>query len=254
MTDRSAWERFFDAHAPVYDGNSFTANTIEEVDFLVPELGLPPGGSVLDMGCGTGRHSIELARRGYDVTGVDLSAEMLALAAEAAGAAGVDVEWVRADATGFHSDRLFDGAICLCEGAFGLLGRDDDPLSHPLSILRRISACLKPGARLVLTALNGAAMLRSYSDEDVEEGLFDPVEMVETSNIRPREGREPLCVRQRGFLPTELRMLCAQAGLSVLHVWGGTAGGWRRRPMELDEIEVMVVAGKSDEPAGEACR
>ncbi len=77
MTDKSVWETFFDAHAEIYDENVFTKNTVNEVDFLLEELGLAPGGSVLDVGCGTGRHSIELAKRGYSVTGLDISSEML---------------------------------------------------------------------------------------------------------------------------------------------------------------------------------
>ncbi|UEC43101.1 MAG: hypothetical protein METHAR1v1_1080006 [Methanothrix sp.] len=53
---------FFDAHAPIYYDNVFTKNTLQEVDFLIEELALPPAGSILDVGCGTGRHSIELAQ------------------------------------------------------------------------------------------------------------------------------------------------------------------------------------------------
>jgi cyclopropane fatty-acyl-phospholipid synthase-like methyltransferase len=66
------WEGFFDGHAPVYDQNCFTRNTIAEVEFLIETLELSPGASILDVRCGTGRHAIELARRGYRVTGVDL--------------------------------------------------------------------------------------------------------------------------------------------------------------------------------------
>ena len=91
MTDKSTWERFFDAHAPDYDGNEFTKNTVAEVDFVLELLELPAGASILDVGCGTGRHAVELARRGYAVTGLDLSSEMLRVAAEAADAAGVRV-------------------------------------------------------------------------------------------------------------------------------------------------------------------
>jgi cyclopropane fatty-acyl-phospholipid synthase-like methyltransferase len=79
MTEKSTWEEFFDAHAPIYENNVFTKNTIREVDFLVKELSLKPGALILDIGCGTGRHSIELAKRGYAVTGLDLSSEMLAM-------------------------------------------------------------------------------------------------------------------------------------------------------------------------------
>jgi 2-polyprenyl-3-methyl-5-hydroxy-6-metoxy-1,4-benzoquinol methylase len=93
--------------------NVWTKNTLPEVDFLIEELALPSGGSVLDVGCGTGRHSIELARRSYSVTGLDLSREMLARAAASAEAAGVSVEWVRSDASRFALPERYDGAICL---------------------------------------------------------------------------------------------------------------------------------------------
>ena len=144
MTKKNEWEEFFDGHAPIYMDNIFTKNTVAEVDFLLEELKLPPGSCILDIGCGTGRHAVELARRGYRVTGVDISSGMLAEAERAASEAGVKVEWVQADATTFTPTELFDASICLCEGAFGLLGTDDDHSEHDLNILRNISAALKP--------------------------------------------------------------------------------------------------------------
>jgi SAM-dependent methyltransferase len=248
MPGKSNWETFFDAHAPVYDENVFTKNTTAEVDFLLEELELPPGGSVLDVGCGTGRHAVELARRGYAVTGLDLSEEMLARAAARADAAGVKVQWVRANAAQFSLPDKHDAAICLCEGAFGLLGNADDPIEQPLSILRNICRSLKPQARAVLTVLNAAFMLRRLSNEDVAAGCFDPLTLVESSAHPPREGLPPVAVRERAFVPTELALLCRLAGLSVLHLWGGTAGNWGRRTLDLDEFEIMVVAQKPAEP------
>ncbi len=53
MPQKSVWERFFDAHAPIYEENEFTKNTAREVDFLLEELELPSGASILDVGCGT---------------------------------------------------------------------------------------------------------------------------------------------------------------------------------------------------------
>lgn len=251
MTERGVWEEFFDAHAPVYEENVFTRNTLAEADFLVEELSLQPEASILDVGCGTGRHAIELARRGYAVTGIDLSSGMLSRAEAAAAAAGVNVHWVRADATRFALPGAYDGAICLCEGAFGLLGRADDPIEQPLSILRNISRSLKPLAKAVLTVLNGAAMFRKFTNADVAEGRFDPLALVESSEHPPREGLPPVAVRERGFVPTELRLLVRLAGMSAVSLWGGTAGNWGRRALDLDEIEIMVVARKaSGPPAG----
>jgi len=71
--DRNLWEVFFDSHAPKYNDEVFTKNTAAEIDFLIAELGLPPASAILDVGCGTGRHSVGLAKRDYRVTGVDLS-------------------------------------------------------------------------------------------------------------------------------------------------------------------------------------
>jgi SAM-dependent methyltransferase len=250
MSQGSTWERFFDAHAPIYDENVFTKNTVREVDFLLEELDLRPGGSVLDVGCGTGRHAIELARRGYAVTGLDLSSEMLARAALAAKAAGVEVRWVRSDAARFSFPNPFDAAIGLCEGAFGLLGEGDDPIGQPLAILKNVSRSLRPGAKAVFTVLSAARMLRMHQNKDVAEGRFDPLALVESSAHAPREGLPPIAVRERGFVPTELVLLFRLAGMAVLHVWGGTAGNWRRDTLDLDEMEIMVVAGKASGPSG----
>ena len=101
MIERNEWEEFFDGHAPVYMDNPFTKNTVQEIDFLLNELSLPEYSHILDMGCGTGRHAIELARRGYRVTGVDISSGMLAEAEKAAREAEVKITWVHADAARF---------------------------------------------------------------------------------------------------------------------------------------------------------
>jgi len=248
MTEKSTWEEFFDAHAPVYEDNVFTKNTIREVDFLLEELSLQSGSSILDVGCGTGRHCIELAKRGYAVTGLDLSSEMLARAADAAKSAGVNVNWIRSDATQFSLPEKYDGAICLCEGAFGLLGQRDDSIGQPLSILCNIARCLKPQAKVVLTVLNAMALIRKYTNKDVAEGRFDPLTMVESSEHPPREGLPPIAVRERAFVPTELNLFFRFAGMYVLDIWGGTAGNWGRRTLDLDEMEIMVVACKTVEP------
>ena len=248
MTGKSVWEEFFDAHAPIYEENVFTKNTIQEVDFLTEELAIRKAGSILDVGCGTGRHSIELARRSYAVTGLDLSSEMLARAADAARSAGVNVQWVRSDASRFQLPDRYDGAICLCEGAFGLLGKSDDPIGQPLSILCNISRCLKPQAKAVFTVLNALALIRKSTNKDVEEGRFDPLILVESSECLPREGLAAVAVRERAFVPTELVLLFRLAGMSMINIWGGTAGNWGRRPVDLDEMEIMVVACKTGEP------
>ncbi|OGO09898.1 MAG: cyclopropane-fatty-acyl-phospholipid synthase [Chloroflexi bacterium RBG_13_66_10] len=244
MASQSEWEVFFDGHAPIYMQEVFTRDTVREVDFLVELLGLDPGAEILDIGCGTGRHSVELARRGFRVTGVDLSRGMLAEARKAAEAAGVDVEWIKADAATYRALRRFDAVVCLCEGAFCLLGMADDPETHDRAILRAAFEALHPGGRFVLTAINGLRKIRAATPEDVVEGRFDPSTLIEnfTMEASTPEGKRPIAVRERGYLPGQLAALLRDAGFAVEHVWGGTAGRWGRRPLELDEIELMVVS------------
>ena len=248
MGSKTKWQEFFDGHAPNYLQNCFTKNTVAEVDFLIEALGLSPGASVLDVGCGTGRHAIELARRGYRVTGLDISAGMLEQAKKEAQAAGVQVLWRHDDATAFAVNERFDGVICLCEGAFGLLGRGDDAIGQPSAILRRVAAALGPAAKCLFTVLNGFAMARRHSSGDVAQSIFDPLSLTELSDCQPSAVGRDSDMRERGFVPTELTLLFQMAGLQVSNIWGGTAGNWGRRPVDLDEMEIMVLARKAAEP------
>jgi hypothetical protein len=65
-------------------------------------------------------------------------------------------------------------------------------------------------------------------------------------------GERRFVARQRQYVPTELVILFRQAGFVVEHVGGGTAGAFARRPLELDEIEIMVIARKPGGADGEA--
>ena len=240
------WQRFFDAHAPRYDENGFAAHTVAEVDFFLSLFALPLGATILDMGCGTGRHSVELAKRGYKVTGVDLSSGMLKEARKKADDAGVQVQFEHGDATNWTSTFSFDAAICLCEGGFGLIEKGEDAEIHDLAILKNIEACLKPNAPFLLTALNGYSIIRQMKDEMVLEGRFDPATM--HANYQDEwdlpEGLTVMTIRERLFIAPEIVRMLKQAGFVVDNVFGGTAGHWAQRFLSLDEVEAMFVSRK----------
>ncbi|MGD2110800.1 MAG: class I SAM-dependent methyltransferase [Phycisphaerae bacterium] len=238
------WESFFDSFAPKYDGEVFTQNTDAEIEFILKHLRPPGGGTILDVGCGTGRHSVALAAAGFHVTGVDVSAGMLALAQRRAEAASVTVEWVHADATAFKRENAFDAVICLCEGAMCLLTGTDDPFDHDIAILENVYTALRPGGRFLLNVLNGCRQIRAYSDEDVEAGRYDVLNMTERSDVEALvpDGRLVDQLRERGYTPPEIRRMMALVGFELVGVYGGTAGAWNMQPPKLDEMELMIMA------------
>lgn len=240
------WEAFFDSHAPYYMNNGYTKNTVLEVDFVIEELKLQEGSSILDVGCGTGRHAIELAKRGYKVTGIDISSGMLSEARKMAEQANVKVEWIHCDAVKYTPTKTFGAVICLCEGAFGLVGRDEDPLERDLAILQNISDALKPNGGFILTTLNAYSKIRNLTQENVDSGRFNPISMIEhfTDDWDLPEGKKRVEVKERRYLPFELKQMFSQVGLRVENIWGGTAGNWKRQNINLDEIEIMIVATK----------
>jgi 2-polyprenyl-3-methyl-5-hydroxy-6-metoxy-1,4-benzoquinol methylase len=78
------YESLFENYGFKYDNESFTQGTIGECDFIENEIAFDKNFKILDIGCGTGRHSIELTKRGYRVTGIDLSDSQLQRAREKA--------------------------------------------------------------------------------------------------------------------------------------------------------------------------
>jgi len=96
----------------------FTKGTEQEVAFLVKEMGIKPGHKLPDIGCGPGRHSLAFARPGVHMTGIDITPRFSELARERAKRERLPATFLVQDAREMAFDGEFDGAICLCEGAF----------------------------------------------------------------------------------------------------------------------------------------
>jgi ubiquinone/menaquinone biosynthesis C-methylase UbiE len=109
------YESLFENYGQKYDSESFTHGTVGECDFIEKELESDKSLQILDVGCGTGRHAIELSKRGYHVTGIDLSESQLKRAGEKAEALHLHIDFQRRDARSLPFDSEFDVAIMLCE-------------------------------------------------------------------------------------------------------------------------------------------
>ena len=247
MPAMNEWKDFFNYdYAPQYEEEIFTQNTTEEVRFLVRELNIPEGSRILDVGCGTGRHAIPLAQKGYRVTGVDISPAMLKETRKAATRSGVDITLIESDAQEMSFPHQFDAAICLCEGALSLLGSGDDPYEHDVRILENIFRSLKPNGKFITTVLNAYFRIRNLSDEDIKSGRFDPVTMVaySTETRKFEDGERVITVRERFYTPAEFVRILHHVGFTVEGLFGGTAGDWNKTPVKLDEWELMAIAFK----------
>ena len=248
MAGANEWQLFFDHHADKYMDEVFVQGTRAEVDFLIEHLQLNPNQRILDMGCGTGRHALELARRGYRVTGVDLSDGMLAEGRKVAEAEGLTtITFQQGDATQYTTDAPFDRVYCVCEGSLGLIGAGSTPEEHDMTVLRNLYAALKPGGRMLITVLNAMRHIRLYQQADVDKGKFDPLTLTKANTMTIGDGDQTVTVnvQERGFVAPELRLLLQVIGFQVEHIGGGTAGNWGIRPVELDEYELMAIVTRS---------
>ncbi len=119
-----------------------------ELDLVVDSLGVEPGGLVLDLACGAGRHAIGMARRNYRVVGVDLSLSMLARAGEMAQEAGQKINFIHGDMRDLGFDQTFDGVYCLGT-SFGFF---DDQVN--VKVIEGVHRALKPGGNFLLEIAN----------------------------------------------------------------------------------------------------
>lgn len=139
------WEDFFsDLWLSAQKELKTDEQTSFEVDFIQETLQLMPYSKVLDVPCGVGRHSIGLAARGYQVTGVDITLPFLSDAQREATKQRLAITWGHCDMRDLPWKGEFDGAFCF----WGSFGYFDD--NGNADFLRAVSRALKPGAKFLL--------------------------------------------------------------------------------------------------------
>jgi 2-polyprenyl-3-methyl-5-hydroxy-6-metoxy-1,4-benzoquinol methylase len=250
----SEWyEELFTNYAEQYDKESFTQGTIGEVDFIEKEIDFNKSIKILDVGCGTGRHSIELARRGYSVFGIDLSDDQLAMAKRKAQAMGVSVTFEKHDARNFNFHQEYELAIMICEGAFPLMETDE----MNFQILSNVYNSLAPGGKLIFTTLNGLFPLfhsvKDFINKNIVEGqsaanTFDLMTFRDHSTFEMIDGKgvkKVLQCNERYYVPSEITWLLKSLGFAEIAILGCQQGAFSRNDnLSTDDYEMLIIASK----------
>src|SRR5918911_2831814 len=143
------WENFFTGVAlDLWRAAVPAEQTQLEANFIQTMLGLPQGASVLDVPCGNGRLSLELAARGFNVTGVDFATDFIREARGRASEKGLNVAFEERDMRDLPWAAEFDGAICF-GNSFGYMTDEGNA-----QFVRSVASALKPGARFIIDTHN----------------------------------------------------------------------------------------------------
>ena len=129
---------------------SWVEDTETQVDFVVSSLELTGKERILDLACGFGRHALSLARRGFQVTGVDITKEFIKDAIQTANTEGLNAQFINSDIRDLHIANEYDIVLNLADGAVGYLESDEENLK----IFKVISNALKPGGKHFMDICN----------------------------------------------------------------------------------------------------
>ncbi len=249
------YEKLFDNYGKQYDKESFAQGTIGECDFIEKELNYDKSLKIIDIGCGTGRHSIELTKRGYSVTGIDLSESQLKKAREKAEMNNLKIDFLKHDARNLLFENQFDTAIMLCEGGFPLMENDE----MNFEILKNVSKSLKSPAKFIFTTLNGLFPLFHLIDDFHETGTneegahyksdrFDLMTMRDynVTTFTDDDGNEyKMECNERYYIPSEINWLLKSLGFKKIDIFGAKLGAYSRADkLTAEDYELLVVAEK----------
>jgi SAM-dependent methyltransferase len=237
--------KFFEESWPTISrGLESEADAETEVGWILGYVRPPAGGRVLDAPCGFGRHSLALARRGFDVTGVDLSETELGRAKERAQAAGLALQLVRQDMRDMEFSGEFDLALNLFS-SIGFFTDDEDRL-----LLDRFCTGLKQGGAFVLDTRNRDFVIHDVAPEEMVRLPEGTVRVKNRFDVRTSRIQQDWWLEDQHRLlgQTEIRLYSVHELLRMLRperwsqveVFGGLDG----RPFGLESPRIVLVATK----------
>ena len=255
MNPKQWYETLFENYAKTYDKESFTQETVCECDFIEQELNHNKSLKILDVGCGTGRHSIELTKRGYAVTGIDFSEAQLALAREKSAKENLKIDFQKHDARNLPFDKEFDFAIMLCEGGFPLMKTDE----MNFEILKSVTKSLKDNAKFIFTTLNGlfplyhsvekfCAAVSNADNAAYRNNSFDLMtfrDFNRTEFVDDSGNMKTLACNERYYVPSEITWMLKSLGYKKIDIFGAKLGAFSRNDkLTTQDFEMLVIAEK----------
>jgi 2-polyprenyl-3-methyl-5-hydroxy-6-metoxy-1,4-benzoquinol methylase len=247
------YESLFENYGQKYDNESFAQGTWGECDFIESEINYKKEIKIIDIGCGTGRHSIELKKRGYSITGIDLSESMLERAREKSKQLGLQIDFLRHDARNLPFDKQFDLAIMMCEGGFPLM--ETDEMNY--EILKNVSKALKDNAKFIFTTLNGLFPIFNSIEEfcatNSESGnatyhknSFDFMTFRDVNLTKWEDDNgivKELECNERYYIPSEITWLLKTLGFKKIEIFGAKLGAFSRKDtLTTQDYEMLVIA------------
>jgi len=252
--EKTEWYKaLFENYGQRYEHEIFTKGTLSECDFIEQEINYNKKISILDVGCGTGRHSIELTKRGYRLTGIDLSESMLTVARENAKAQQCKVQFLQADARHLVYTRQFDVAIMLCEGGFPLMETDE----MNFQILKNVTKALTENGKFIFTTLNGLFALYNSVEKfcaaanpdgntRYHSNTFDLMTFRDynTTEITDDSGNKIILnCNERYYVPSEITWLLKTLGFKTIDIYAANIGAFsREKPLTINDFEMLVIA------------
>jgi 2-polyprenyl-3-methyl-5-hydroxy-6-metoxy-1,4-benzoquinol methylase len=255
MSKKQWYESLFENYGQKYDNENFTQGTIGECDFIENELNLNKSLTILDVGCGTGRHTVELTRRGYSVTGIDFSESQLTRAIEKAKNLNLRIDFQQQDARNLTFNNEFDVAIMLCEGGFPLM--ETDEMNY--EILKCVTKSIKGHGKLIFTTLNGLFPLyhsvEEFCSSTSEEGnatyrsnTFDLMTFRDhnITEIEDDLGKKKILeCNERYYAPCEITWLLKTLGYKKIDIFGARLGQFsREHKLTTEDFEMLIIAEK----------
>jgi SAM-dependent methyltransferase len=241
--DSEWWRSWFGpGYLALYD-DYLAERTPVEIDRLEALLAVRPPLRIVDLPCGQGRHAIELARRGYEVTGVDLSPFLLKVADERARADGVRVRWLAGDMRQPIAGERFDVVLNL----FTSLGYFADE-ADDRKVVDAAAAMLVPGGRFLLEVINGERLMARFEEREwftvgqaavVERRSLDRTarRMIVERTVTTPNDTEVNLHAIRLYNGRDVSTILRSAGFGGVDLYGD----WSGEPLTSESLRVLAV-------------